>query len=438
MRAAVWVVVAGCGFAPNASPVLAVDAPLAIDASDLCNPAATGCDGRVRRTCGSDHHWDPSLDETCDFTCSAGACVGPSNLTAQDVTACTSLAPPLAPPPGAQVTITAAGGTHIACSPDCGMPGVTEIDPAGTLGSNPGLTWFCVSKLSIPSGTVLGLPGTGGPSQAIAIVVDGTADVAGVIAFDGGSATGGGAGGLGAPGAYDGADRSGGSGIDGHGPCPGKGGGHDGSSNHWIGGGGGGGGFLSAGGTGGNGKCTNGDHFANGDVGGGVCGVAMLVPLVGGSGGGSGGDATTGVEQGWAGGGGGGALQISARIALTVSGTISARGGAGYGVAGAAGIDGGGGGGAGGAVLLEAPAITLSGQVIVDGGAGGVAGSGLGGAGATGTTDPADGLSYAAKGQGGSGGGGAGGRIRVNGGNATCAANVSPKSACTAGVLVPQ
>jgi len=432
----VVVVVAGCGFSPSANTT--GDAHPIDSANDLCAPATTSCDGRVRRTCGADQHWDPALDHSCDFTCSLGACVVPSNVSITDAATCTSAAPALAPPPGAQVTLTAAGSTHITCTPDCGAPGLVRIDPIATTSAPaPGQSWFCLSKLAIPSGTALSLPSSGGPHEAIIFIVDGAVDIAGLVTFDGGAASGALPGGVGAPGGFDGADRSGGAGIDGTGPCGGLGGDHDGSSNHWIGGGGGGGGYASAGAKGGNGRCTNGDHNANGKDGGGICGNPSLIPLVGGSGGGGGGDATTGIEQGWAGGGGGGAIQISSRASISVSGTISARGGTGYGVAGSAGIDGGGGGGAGGGILLEAPAFMVAGQLIVDGGSGGVAGSGLGGAGASGTSPPATGLSFAANGQGGSGGGGAGGRIRL-GGMVACTSNVSPVSSCSAAMLAVQ
>jgi hypothetical protein len=427
--------IAACGFQPQVSADGQVAPP---DSADDCTPNALGCNGRVSRTCGADGHWNPALDQTCAFTCSLGACVAPSNLMITEVAACTSAAPPLAPPAGATVVVTASSGTHITCSPDCGMPGLTSIQSISMHGTNPGYSLFCVSKLALPAGTTFSLPSTGGPSEAIAIVSDSTVDIAGTIAFDGGPASSALAGGVGGPGGYDGADRSGGTGLDGHGPCPGKGGDNSGSSDHWVGGGGGGGGYATAGAGGGTGRCKNGDHTASGNIGGTTCGVATLVPVVGGSGGGSGGDATTGVQQGWAGGGGGGALQIASRGTFTLSGTISARGGAGYGVSGTAGIDGGGGGGAGGALLLEAPTFAVTGQLVVDGGSGGVSGSGVGGAGATGTTAPIGGLSFTANGQGGSGGGGAGGRIRINGGNASCAFGSSPISSCSAGMLAPQ
>jgi hypothetical protein len=128
-------------------------------------------------------------------------------------------------------------------------------------------------------------------------------------------------------------------------------------------------------------------------------------------------------------------LQLASRLSIAVTGSVHARGGAGYGQSS---IDGGGGGGAGGALLFEAPTIALTGGIIVDGGAGGSSGAGAGGAGATAAMAPGGGLSFSANGQGGSGGGGAGGRIRVNTVSPTCPATGSPIGSCTAGALIPQ
>lgn len=408
----------------------AVDA--AIDGlSATCTPNQTACDGRTRKVCGSNGTWDSTLDTQCDFTCSAGACVAASNVAITDVASCGSGAPPLAPPVGATVTVSASGGDHIDCAPTCGT--TARID-ATAVGS--GLAWFCVSSIDLPAGVTMTVPASGGPAEAIAFIVDGAASIAGTIDFDGGDASSAVPGGRGAPGGFDGSDLTSSADSNGHGPCGGIGGHHSGSSDHWIGGGGGGGGFLAAGAGGGGGQCTHSDHTTTGgSASTSACGTATLIPLVGGSGGGAGGDATTNVQQGWAGGGGGGALQISARLALHVTGTITAKGGAGYGQNT---IDGGGGGGAGGAVLLEAPSVTLSGMLVVDGGTGGPSGAGPGGAGESGTTSAGTGATYTQSGQGGSGGGGGGGRIRINAGNAACGAGVSPAASCTTGPLALQ
>jgi len=136
--------------------------------------------------------------------------------------------------------------------------------------------------------------------------------------------------------------------------------------------GGGGGGFGSAGGDGGNADDSHGH-------GGAACGSLTLEPLRGGSGGGAAGYRASGSDDNrTAGGGGGGALQLTARIAITVTGTIDAAGEGGAGTAQGGtftppGGDGGGGGGSGGAILLEAPRVTISASAIVaaTGGGGG-------------------------------------------------------------------
>ena len=438
-RPAVLVLVplaASCGFKPLEDRTS--DAAVQMDAAaDLCTPMMTACDGRVVKTCGDDQHWNPSLDRTCDFTCDQGACVGASNVPLADVATCDSNAPLLAPPPGAVVTISAAGGTHLDCSPSCGAPGVTRIDAVKKYPTPaPGLSLFCLSKISLTGATQLAVASGGGPTEAIAFVVDDTVDIASIVSLDGGAAGSGSSGGHGGPGGYDGATLTSDNGHDGGGPCHGKGGSHDGPTftDDWSGGGGGGGGNSTVGGFGGTGSCVDGDHHGQGGDDGGVCGNPNLVPLVGGSGGGGGGDATVNGPYGYAGGGGGGALQISARRSIAISGAVSARGGAGYGTSS---VDGGGGGGAGGGLLFEAPMIAITGQVIVDGGNGGISGSGPGGIGASGGNIAASGLSYSANGQGGSGGGGGGGRIRiVSGGNGTCASGVSPNTSCSTSVLV--
>ncbi|MEP6864254.1 MAG: hypothetical protein ABJE66_26780 [Deltaproteobacteria bacterium] len=430
-------VLAGCSFKPIEEHT--TDAGVVADTiTDDCTPMMTACDGRVVKTCGDDRHWNPSLDRQCDFTCDHGACVGTSNVPLADVATCDSNAPLLAPPAGAVVSISASGGTHLDCSPNCGTPGVTRIDAVKKYAAPaPGLSLFCLSKISLTGATQLGVAGGGGPSEAIAFVVDDTVDIASIVSLDGGAAGSGSSGGHGGPGGYDGAALSSGGGGDGKGPCHGKGGSNDGPAvfgDDWSGGGGGGAGNATVGGFGGNGSCVDGDHHGQGGDDGGVCGNATLVPLVGGSGGGGGGDATINGPYGYAGGGGGGALQISARRSITISGAVSARGGAGYGTSS---VDGGGGGGAGGGFLFEAPMIAITGQLIVDGGNGGISGSGPGGVGASGGSIAASGLSYAANGQGGGGGGGGGGRIRiVGGGNATCTSGVSPNTSCSTSVLV--
>ena len=400
-----------------------------------CTPNETACDGRVRKVCGSSGMWDPTLDTVCDFTCSAGSCVVASNIAISDVAMCGSNAAVLAPPPGATVTMATDGTTHLECSPDCGG-GVTRIDRTNVITNvQPNVAWFCLSQLSLAAGVTMTADPAIPATSALVFVVDGPVTIAGTLALDGAAATSAVPGAKGGPGGFAGADLTSSNNSDGHGPCAGKGGDHSGSSDHWAGGGGGGGGNATAGAGGGNGRCKNGDHTGNGrGASNASCSVASLIPLVGGSGGGAGGDATINVQQGWAGGGGGGAIEIASRVSITITGALTARGGAGYGENS---VDGGGGGGAGGSLLLEAPALSLPGLLVVDGGAGGSAGAGPGGTGATGMTGAASGVTFAANGQGGRGGGGGAGRIRLNG-NSACPSTVSPAGACTSGGLVPQ
>ncbi len=130
-------------------------------------------------------------------------------------------------------------------------------------------------------------------------------------------------------------------------------------------GGGGGGGFGGSGGSGGDGNNNTG-----GNPGTAITGApATLSPLRGGCAGGKGGDDTAG--SGGLGGAGGGALQLSARDAISVSGTVKAGGGGGHGAQPS--YSGGGGGGSGGALLLEAPNVNAvsTAKVCANSGAGG-------------------------------------------------------------------
>ncbi len=97
------------------------------------------------------------------------------------------------------------------------------------------------------------------------------------------------------------------------------------------------------------------------------------------------------------GGGGGGALQLSAGVELTVTGSVRANGGGG--AAGTSSSLGGGGGGSGGALLLEAPALRVSGGLYANGGGGGGAGRNGDGSGTRGE-DGRAGLSPASGGYG--------------------------------------
>jgi hypothetical protein len=125
-------------------------------------------------------------------------------------------------------------------------------------------------------------------------------------------------------------------------------------------------------------QMQGGSGGTNGTKGGGlsddVSGGASLVPLVGGQGG-------QGGCNGRTPGAGAGAVQISAGESIQLSGTILALGAGGQGGNGesdpAKTCLGGAGGGSGGSILLEAPAVTVSGSgaVYANGGGGGGGGS---------------------------------------------------------------
>ncbi len=141
--------------------------------------------------------------------------------------------------------------------------------------------------------------------------------------------------------------------------------------------GGGGGGFQGAGGRGGIGDSGNP----------GAGGTAVAAPLLlGGCAGNRGGHGD--LTNGGAGGAGGGAVQLTARLSITISGKVHAGGAGGGGSTGPNG--GGGGGGSGGKVGLDSPAITVqAGAVLAAKGGGGGQGSDIapGGNGQPGAAD---------------------------------------------------
>ena len=140
-------------------------------------------------------------------------------------------------------------------------------------------------------------------------------------------------------------------------------------------GGGGGGGGCGAGGSGGRGGTTFGGA-------GGMAVASTLEPLGGGSGGGAGGGVS---GRFGVGGPAGGGIQITSLERITITGSVLVGGGAGQlspegSMGGGAQSGAGGGGGSGGNVLLEAPVVVVSpmtGRVLASGG-GGAAGGGVG------------------------------------------------------------
>lgn len=155
--------------------------------------------------------------------------------------------------------------------------------------------------------------------------------------------------------------------------------------------GGGGGGNGGAGGRGGN-ATTNAGGLLGDDA----------ISVLRGGGGGSAGGGGSGFGRG---GGGGGAIQLISNTAVVfgAGSGINAGGCGGDGDSGG-GADGGGGGGGGGTILIEAPQISGTSTLAVNGGAGGSGGLGAGDTGETGQLSR-----VAAIGQPGGNGAGAGG-----------------------------
>jgi hypothetical protein len=147
-----------------------------------------------------------------------------------------------------------------------------------------------------------------------------------------------------------------------------------------------GGNAVSSGGSGGGGGGAFSGNGGRGGIGdtsmqpGGPGGVAVALPSVirGGCRGGHSGTAGTGVSSPATplsisvGGNGGGAIELSARVAIVVTGTVTA-GGAGGGGAPQGSAAGGGGGGAGGYIGLDAPMVELAtaSTIAANGGGGG-------------------------------------------------------------------
>jgi len=234
-------------------------------------------------------------------------------------------------------------------------------------------------------------------NKPLTILASGDVSIAGSINIDGKGGNANGFGGAGGPGGFGGG--AGGYGFDQSftgvpGDGPGSGGGGIGSTTISLPGGGGGGGFGTNGFAGGGGT--------NAGQAGLRFGTVTIIPLIGGSGGGGGGAVNN--NRGGAAGGGGGAILIASSGTITISGSISSRGGNGN--SGNAG----GGGGSGGAIRLIANTIGGAGSLNVTGGSGGGANTsfngGVGGQGYirieaydysnfTGSSSPANIISFA-------------------------------------------
>jgi hypothetical protein len=223
---------------------------------------------------------------------------------------------------------------------------------------------FNFTNVNVPSGvTVKFIPNS--QNTPVTILATGNVTITGSIVVDGDPGLSTGMGGKGGPGG--GGGGAGGLMIDNFAGITGdgRGGGGGGGTNitgttNW--GGGGGGGYGLAGSNG----ASNGNSNALIGQGGPAYGTSSLLPLLGGSGGG-GGAASSSNNRGGAGGGGGGAILIASSGTLTLSGTISARGGNGVTIN----VGGGGGAGAGGAIRLIANTLVGTGSLDVRGGTAG-------------------------------------------------------------------
>ena len=412
---------------------------------DMCTAGAPQCFGHAIETCNATGTgFDPDKRVACPLTCVGGTtpeCVAATNIPATDQATCNAdgTAPALSPPTGATVRFDEAG---ITCTPSCGAV-ATIARTTGTPHS-----FYCLSSITIPANVTFEI---GDATSAITLFATGDVSIASDLAFDGGDATasidanaGNDLPGQGGPGGFRGGalanqNMNGNAGL---GPCPGQPGAGQGSDGQRDGGGGGGAANNGDGGAGGNGQNQN-QTATGGDGGSGgtTCSPedGKMSPFVGGSGGGGGADGACGPNDpcGWPGGGGGGALHVVSRTKIEGTGTLSASGGNGAGIAVATG--GGSGGGAGGFLLLEAPTIGYSGVLRVDGGDGG-RGSVLpnGGAGATGgDQNGGDATDSNVDDTSGPGGGGGGGRIRINAMTGASCATASPSAGntCTTGAL---
>lgn len=229
---------------------------------------------------------------------------------------------------------------------------------------------FNFTTVNIPSGVTLTfLPNS--RNTPVTILATGDVTITGTISVNGENGLSNGVGGKGGPGGFRGGD---GSlmigtlyGSRGDGPGGGSGGSNNTSATGVAGGGGG---FGTAGS---NTQYPNSPH----GIGGPAYGTLSLLPLIGGSGGGGGGSGNS--YRGTAAGGGGGAILIASSGTITVSGTITSRGGNSFAPTSWGST---GGGGSGGAIRLIANTISGTGVLDIRGGtggyppAGGVGGSG--------------------------------------------------------------
>ena len=216
---------------------------------------------------------------------------------------------------------------------------------------------FNFTTVNIPTGVTITFA-RNLSNKPMTILASGDVTIAGTINIDGKPGSTNGFGGPGGPGGFTGGAGGYGfdqsfSGVPGEGP--GAGGGGLGNATISQPGSGGGGGFGTNG--------AAGQTGANAGQAGQRFGTPTIIPLIGGSGGGGG--ASLSNSRGGAAGGGGGAILIASSGTITISGTITSKGGNGN--TGNAG----GGGGSGGAIRLIANTVTGAGSLNVGGGLGG-------------------------------------------------------------------
>jgi hypothetical protein len=420
-----------------------------------CNAAGGACTGAGPCYCTNDNQCSSGKclkvtghnDVSCGASCTgAGAADGfDCTLAAPGIPAAcaapafgytpSNFAPAGHAPASTSTTIdcntTYNSGTHAFTGWCAGQTAPTIYSNVAQTGG-PNVDILAFRGLTLSAGNTLTLTSSGG-GNAVILAVYGDASIQGTIHADGAAgATNTGTAGASGPGGNHSCGASAGTSQ-----------GNDGHTSAGAGGGASGAGGTGPGGVGGS-TAAGGAARAN----------ASLVPLYGGCPGGASGS--------WActtsGGGGGGAVQISAAGALTVTGSITALGGAGgtstctsggcapgpnhtYG-------GGGGGGGSGGAILLEgSPVSAPLGSTVVNGAAGGSPPTslqelGVPGAGGT-SASPAGAAGTGSIGSGcgsdnenGAGGGGGYGYLKINTGAAptySCTTALAPTPVCSSG-----
>jgi hypothetical protein len=373
-------------------------------------------------------------------SCLAGACYDPAQGDASfgDVFSTADSSTPLDGSAPVDGSSEAAPDAPFMPNPDAGVLGFTpsNFNPAGVDAGDAGANWAGAQDANITTACTNCLPVTAvttamnggvfadvyvlkslvvgqtaalrltGPNPIILAVLT-TVEIQGQLLVNGSSVAGGTAG----PGGFQ------------SGPNPGPGAGQPGQGAADPNSSGGGGSYCGVGGT-------AGAQSGMAALGGMTYGNATITPLVGGSAGG----AVDALSSG------GGAIQIVAGQSITVYpyGGINAGGG------GAVNINSYGGGASGGAILLEAPTVTINGNLGANGG-GGMSGFSSGADATANATAAAGGTPYGGAGSAGAtnngtagtastgpnavgGGGGGAGRIRINtsSGSATITGIVSP------------